>query len=305
MAAATQEKALAKPKRARESYGDLDMLAAALERVSRTAILVAPMVSIDSIPMYHEVSLRVVRIDPRDAREGGDTYNVQGKRGLGKIALAKLSQAARITWDGKKSGRVDDGSDPHYCAYHAVGYWPDWDGRTLIEIDGTRAIDLRDGSDLTAKMNSDHSKGDASKQIRDMRAFILEHAETKAKSRAIRQALTIKTSYTDEELYIQDAGNRLPRAWIVPALIETGHVPESIPHEIRMRLIEKYYDAVLSGAGLAKRALYGGSDPVIAHPGVPIFDVPAVVPAKQTQASEYIDDDTGEVVDDLDPFAGR
>jgi len=232
-----------------------------MKRASQAANLIAPMVSIDHIPDFFEVSLRFIMIDGREMRNGGDCYKVQGGLALGKSALAKLALAARISWDSQKSGRIDDGSDVHYVHFRAVGYWPDFDGRTLLEISGEKRLDLRDGSAMVEKLDAEARRNgkDATARIREMRAFILEHAESRARNRAIRQALALKSSYSEEEL---------KKPFVVPTLTETGRCDDP---EIR----RMYLKAKLEGKGLATRALYGGSDPLLRPGDSEIFEAEA------------------------------
>jgi len=280
----TADTALAKSEQSskvkREVYGDISHLEPAMKRAQTHANLIAPIVALDHIPMFHEVSLRVVSIDPTS-----ETFEVEGGRSLGKTALAKLSQAARISWDSQKSGRRDDGSDPHYCEFKAVGYWPDFSGTNVLEISGTKQLDLRSGSPMVAKLG-----GEKAKQVREMRAFILEHCESKARNRAIRQALAIKNKYTVEEL---------KRPFVVPALIETGRCDDP-------ELKRLYYEKKLEGKGLATKALFQGSDPMLRPGDMDVIDAKVTPVDPPPVGTEYVDEETGEVQSepaDNDPFA--
>jgi len=292
-ALATSEK---KSTLAGQTFSDLELLGEAMRRAAKNANLIAPMVALDHIPIFHEVSLRVVTIDAREMKDGGEVYYMQGAFGLGKTALAKLSMAARIAWDPVLSERLDDGSDPYYCFFRAVGYWPDFDGRTLLPISDHKQLDLRDGSPMLEKLRSESKEAEkAERNIRQMRAFILEHAESKAKNRAIRQALAIKSKYTAEDL---------KRPFVVPALVETGRCDDP---ELRRLYIEKR----LEGKGLATRALFGVGMPAL-KPGdaepieVPAREIPRPTVAKQPPppvGTEYVDEETGEVTEQpQDPF---
>ncbi|MBW2264514.1 MAG: hypothetical protein JRG91_21315 [Deltaproteobacteria bacterium] len=239
----------------REVYGDLPTLEGAMHALASQANLIAPIVALDHIPVFHEVSLRVVSIDP-----ASETFEVQGGRALSKTALAKLSQAARISWDSQKSGRIDDGSDSLYCHFRAVGYWPDFSGTHVLEISGEKQLDLRTGSPMVARLG-----GEDKKQVLEMRAFILEHAESKARNRAIRQALALKSKYTEDEL---------GRPFVVPTLIETGRCDDP-------ELKRLYFEKKLEGKGIATRALYGG-EPMLRSGDMEILEGKAeVIPQKQ------------------------
>ncbi len=276
----------------RQLYGDIQSLEGAMKRLSAQANLIAPIVALDHIPVFHEVSLRVVAIDAAT-----ETFEVEGGSGkaLSKTALAKLSQAARISWDSMKSGRIDDGSDPHYCHFRAVGYWPDFSGTHVLEICGEKQMDLRDGSPMLEKLKAAAEKKHKSPEasIRELRAFILEHAESKARNRAIRQALALKSKYTEQELQ---------RPFIVPTLIETGRCDDP---ELRRLYMEKK----LEGKGIATRALFSGGMPQLRPGDMDVIEVPAKdVTPKQTPppaGTEYHDEKTGEVTSEppaRDPF---
>ncbi len=277
------------------TFSELGPLHEAMQKASKNANLIAPIVAIDQVPVFFEWSLRVVKIDSRSMQKGGEVYHVGGgKNALGKSALAKLAHAARITWDGARSGRLDDASDPHYVHFRAVGYFPDYDGRNLLEISGEKILDLRDGSAMVQKLQAE-SRDSGERRIREMRAFILEHAESKARNRAIRQALSLKSGYTEEEL-------RKP--FVVPALVETGRCEDP---ELRRMYMEKK----LEGAGLATRALYGKETP-LAPADTQVIDVKAEnVKTKPIEEERRppppvedvpYDHDTGDRVDEDDGF---
>lgn len=235
------------------------------------AHLVAPATACDVVPEGCAVALSVVTIDPEN-----DTYDVgMGKRGLSKAALDRLGAAAGISWDATQSRRLDDGRDPHYCVYYAVGTYRHFDGAEQ-QITGTKEMDLRAGSpQLEALEERARAKGkSADAQIREMRLHILAHAETKAKLRATR-SIGIRSSYTREEL---------SRPFVVAKLMFTGHSDDP---EIRHMFAAKRADAMLGGG----RALYG------------VPPVPAALPAARRYVSappvgstRYDDDDEVEAL---------
>ncbi len=135
------------------------------------------------------------------------------KRGLAKSALDRIAMAAGVSWDAAQSRRIDDGRDPRYCAWLAVGRVRSFDGQEII-IQGSKEIDLRDRSPQVealvgryrAKLErweQDGRKGyapkDPSGQIREMRLHILSMCETKARLRAIR-SLGVRTAYSPADL---------------------------------------------------------------------------------------------------------
>lgn len=122
-----------------------------------------------------------------------DTYPVKGegnKVGIGKDALNLISIGMGVQWDPVLSRRLDDGSDPHYCRYLAVGKMRDSDG-TWITIFDEKENDLRDGSQQAKDMTE--------KQLAMQRANIYSLTITKARNRAIR-GRGVKCSYPKDEL---------------------------------------------------------------------------------------------------------
>lgn len=189
--------------------------------------LVAPAPVCGALPEGCSLALAAVQIDAAN-----ETYEIKGggsKRGLSKTALDKIAGAAGVSWDPEKSRRLDDGSDSRYCHYKAVGRVRDFDG-TVRVIQGEVEIDAREGS-------PQGTKG----ELEQVRRWILRHAESKAKNRAIR-SLGVRTSYAPEEL-------RKP--FVVAKVQFTG---ESDDPEIRKMFAAKTADAFLG----SQAALYGG-----------------------------------------------
>lgn len=157
--------------------------------------LVTPATTCAQLPEGCSVAISVVHLDVAT-----DTHDVGfGKRSILKHALMKLAAAAGIRMDPARSGRIDDGSDPYYCHWRAIGAWQHLDG-SVLPIVGDREVDLREGSAQTEKIFAtakDKSKADNT--LREMRSFIMGHAQSKAELRAIRKALGIRT-YTADEL---------------------------------------------------------------------------------------------------------
>lgn len=158
--------------------------------------LVSPATAVSDVPEGCSVSLSKIMVMP------AETYPIPGsnKLGLAKSALDRIAMAAGVHWDPRLSGRVDDGRDPHVCTFVAVGTFSHFDG-SAVTVQGTKHLDLRNRSPMatrileTAKRNGKDGAG----QLRDMRAFLLEHAETRARLRAIR-SMGVRTSYTPDEL---------------------------------------------------------------------------------------------------------
>lgn len=202
--------------------------------------LVSPATSCGSLPEGCEVAISVVGLDVAN-----ETYELAGKRGLGKVALDRIAGAAGVDWDPHLTRRLDDGRDPHYCHFRAVGYVRLFDGATRT-LTGEVEIDARDGSPQIEEIanKAQNARGgprDPGRQILELRKFLLRHAESKAKNRAIR-SLGVRTSYSPEELQ---------RPFAVARLMFTGRTSDA---SLRRVFSERIADAMLGG----QRALYGG-----------------------------------------------
>jgi hypothetical protein len=207
-----------------------------LETFTAQAHLVTPATSCPSLPEGCEVAISLLRVDPDKSKDGpGDVSDVgSGKLSLSGTVLKKIGAAAGVSWDLSQSGRLDDASDPHYCHYRAVGWVRQFDG-SMRCLSGEVEIDMRDGSPqvvaMKARANTEHG---FNAQVRDTRLFILRHAETKAKLRAITD-LGLKRSYTAAELQ---------KPFAVARLMFTGR---SDNPEIARMFAEKIADANLAG----------------------------------------------------------
>jgi hypothetical protein len=205
--------------------------------------LVAPATSCGSLPLGCEVALSGFMIDTEDKH--GEIYAVGGgKFGLSRVALDKIGTALGISWDPKLSGRQDDGSDPNYCAWTAVGHYRHFDGSVQTVI-GSKEMDLRKGSPqlqaLQAKIREPGKTADG--QIREMRLHIVAHAESKARLRAIAN-MGVKRSYTMEEL---------KKPFVIAKLMFTGRTDNP---ELQKVFANKIADSFLGG----RAAAYGGGD---------------------------------------------
>jgi len=244
-----------------------------LRRAQGVAHLVAPATRCDVLPAGCAVVTSALYID-----EANETYPLKGGRGLSKTALNKIAVGLGVSWDPHASCRLDDGSDPHYCHYRAVGYYKSFDGQRQL-ISGEKQLDLRNGSAQLDALEASSKKGDASAQIREMRAFILEHAETKARNRAIRSA-GLKTSYTSAEL-------RKP--FVMARLMFTGQTDDpTLKHAFGMATAQ----AMLGG----QSALYGQAPtPSALQQGGPPPTPPPPLPERKP--GEEYDGETGEFID--------
>lgn len=178
------------------TYHTAQAIDARLAAAQRDYHLVSPFTAVGALPDGCGVQLTLVRVDIEN-----ETYDVgMGKVGLSKSALDRISHGVGISWDPIASRRLDDGRDPHYVHFRAVGRYRASDGQQQIVI-GEKEMDLRVGSpQCEALEERARRKGKtADAQIREMRLHILSHAETKARLRAVR-SMGIRTSYSRAEL---------------------------------------------------------------------------------------------------------
>ena len=216
-----------------------EILAAASEQFH----LVSPASSVGSLPEGCEVATSFVQVD----REN-ETYDVGGgKRGLAKVALDRIASAAGVSWDPIASCRLDDGSDPYYCLFRAVGTMRGFDGAP-VTITGTKEMDLRPRSPQLDAIEARAKEGKSSeKQIREMRLHILGHAESKARLRAIR-SIGLRTSYDDKDL---------KKPFLVARLVFTGRTQDPT--------LEREFALMRAHAMLGSvSAMYGGPAPQLA-----------------------------------------
>lgn len=241
------------------AFRDAEQVTERLQHAAKHYHLVSPATACGMVPEGCSITLSTVLVDVEN-----ETYDVGGKRGLAKSALDKIASAAGISWDARMSGRLDDGSDPHYVLWRAVGTMRHLDG-TIVQLLGTKEMDLRQGSAqleaLYERFEAKHAKWQANGrrgyepkspdgQIREMRLHIVGHAESKARLRAIR-SLGVRSAYKDDEL---------KKPFVVAKMAWTG---QSDDPELRRAFALKQADAMLGG----HRALYGDA-PAAALPPV-------------------------------------
>lgn len=256
------------------AWSDAEDVTAQLARASRVAHLITPTSSVAVLPEGCSVVLSQVVVDA-----DRETYDVgSGKRGLSKTALDRIAAAAGISWDPRECGRIDDGRDPYYCAWRAVGTLKHLDG-TEVTIEGCKEMDLRDGSpqieglyerymdalDRHKRNPRGYAPKDPTGQIREMRLHIMAHAESKARLRAIR-SIGLRTAYELGEL---------DRPFVVARLMFTG---ASDDPAIRAEFARMTAESMLGG----RRMLYGRELPASSRASAPIDVTPrqASIPAQ-------------------------
>lgn len=255
--------------------------------------LCAPVTALDRLPAMHRLSVRVVQVDPAT-----ETYKIPGEKdddpkrkvGLSKVALDKLAAAANIQWVPDKCGRVDDGKDPSYITYRAVGVLRNFDGEQRV-ICAEKTIDLRGrpgapdhemGADtlelirVAEKKNADELANAAKykrqprpprdpwQQIAQARQQAPSYAESKAKNRAIRQALAVPVAMPLDQV---------GKPFVIPALVLN---PDMTDPQVKAAALQNMYGATA--------ALYGGQAAQPARTAAP------------TPAPLDVDPETGELL---------
>jgi hypothetical protein len=87
------------------AYSNAKELAARLRYAQQYAHLISPTTQVAAVPEGFEVTIASVVIDPNE------TYAVEDKRGLSKVALDRIASAAGVSWDSHLSRRLDDEDD--------------------------------------------------------------------------------------------------------------------------------------------------------------------------------------------------
>lgn len=279
-------------------FAEVDALHDALRQLAPRCHLLTPTLNPEMVPEFHEVSVRTITVNP--SRDGGEVYELPGgnrELALTKVALDRIAAAAGISWDPVRSGRLDDGSDPHYCHFRAVGFVRDLDGGRRVLV-GEKVTDLREGNpniftedpqrmarewDTQARRYTDRVKhegfvkGWSQVRLDGAREHILPMTESKAKNRVIR-ALGLRPKYTAEELQ---------KPFVVLGLILTGR---SSDPELERLAKERMLTAAIS----ASRELFGGDPPRSPGPLPPPIEriAPPPVPTEREPGE---DDDVIEI----------
>jgi len=147
--------------------------------------------TVTEVTPWHQVTVSQVQLSP-DPRNGGDVYPQSGKLALTKIALLKLADAAGIRFKSRTQlKRHKDGSFEAYCIAEKQdpdGTWRQYPGSYYWDTP-QRVSDVRD---------PDSRKGQA--ELRMIKTFGAQRAETGAMNRAIRAIIGIKSTYTPAEI---------------------------------------------------------------------------------------------------------
>lgn len=281
------------------AHDDAKRATQALQKLQEIGHLISPAPACGTLPIGTAIAISAVMVDAEN-----ETFPIAGgqgdpKLGIGKVPMYKFASALGINWS-SESRRIDDRSDACYVYFVAVGYVRNFDG-SWMRITGEKVMDLRDGSPQLAgmqdqtesKFRREHDKweangkkgaepkvGDWKSQVRDIRLRILEHAETKAKLRAIR-SLGMRSSYTKAEL---------SKPFFIARLQFTGHSDDPA---IKQMFATRIADAMLGGSQM----LYGRQEPSARNDSAPL---PYVKPPPIDAHGESLNDEDGVSVDDDD-----
>lgn len=250
-----------------KSIHDPAAVTAHLQELASNYHIVTPATRVDAIPAGCGVAISYVTVDPNPRKDGpGEVFEVGGKLGLSGTTLAKIGAAAGVDWDPSQTGRLDDGRDPNYVHYRAVGYVRNFDG-SVRTLTGEVEMDAREGSPQIEEIKTKAANAknwktkkpeprDPRPQILELRKFLIRHAERKAKNRAIAD-MGVKRSYNPSEL---------TKPFAVARLMWTG---ETSDPELRRVFAEKTADAMIGGMS----QLYGRQS------GAPSMQRPVALPA--------------------------
>lgn len=245
------------------SMNDPAAVTAHLTRIYDSHHVVSPTTTIDCLPPGCGVAVNYVLVNPStDASGPGEVYKLADKVGLSGTTISKIAAAAGVGWDPSQSGRLDNGSDPHYVHFRAVGHVRNFDG-SVRPITGEVEIDARDGSPQIDEIKQKSAKKgkDPASQILELRKFLLRHAESKAKNRAVANGLGLKRSYNPDEL---------KKPFAVCRLMFTG---QSDNPEERKMFAEKTADAMIgSMTGMYGKPMPQPAPAPHAQPAQPRFD---------------------------------
>lgn len=215
-----------------------------LREAAKVAHLVTPQTSCGALPVGCSIASCVVWVDP-DTETYGIPSKDSSKRGLDKSALEKIGNAAGLSWDPVLTCRLDDGSDPHYVHFRAVGYVRNFDGTQRTEV-GSVEMDLRDGSQTAIETEERARRANKENtELALMRKFILRHAESKAMNRVVRK-LGVRTSYERHQLE--------QKPFVVTTIMFTGQTQDP---DLKKLFAEKTFEAFHG----ASRMLYAPPAP--------------------------------------------
>lgn len=185
-------------------------------RAEDAAFVLTPLALVDHVKPFHQVSLRVLYINPTVTKEkdrngkeiwkqGPHCYFNSAFMSPGEVGLSKNGLVAILAAGGANpvTVRLDDRSDSNLAEFQAVVYHQDLDG-LWRQYPGNKLVDLRDGSRDAKAMTEG--------RLNMARQFTAENAETKAILRALRPLFGLSQVYKADDL------KRKP--FVVPKLVK-------------------------------------------------------------------------------------
>jgi hypothetical protein len=175
------------------TFENVEAINTRLKWAIENAHLVSPVTAVSRLPEGVGVALSMELLNVER-----DTYGLPGgKRSILKPALERIGRAAGVKWDPEQCySRV---VGPFHVVSRAVGHVMDLSFQSAPII-GEVDMDYGPGSIGEEKVRADaKDKSSADKTLREIRHFLLRHAESRSYLRAIRR-LGIATSYTPAEL---------------------------------------------------------------------------------------------------------
>lgn len=256
-----------------------EQLAEQLTQMSQHYHVLSPAIAVSNLADGYGANLALVRIDSEVTLDkfgngqGPDCYFSKSmhkdvtKRSLNKLGVMKIGDAAGVQWIPGHCRRTDNRQTKNYWSWTYVGTVRTHDGQVKV-IQGSKTVDLRDGSAAALDMRSDD-------QLRKARAMGDELAETKAMLRALRN-LGIRSSYTVDEL---------KKPFLI---VRFSFTPDMSDPDIKKLVTER----AISGVG----SLY--SAPSAELPAAALHEAPPV------GAADDPDDDDGAVTTATSAVAG-
>jgi hypothetical protein len=202
----------------------------------------------------------------------GDAYQIGQGCTLTATALDHIAGEFGVQWHSDLSYRLDDGTSPLLCQFVAVGSYLGPHGQR-IQISGTNTTDLRAGSAQTADYNDS--------QLKQQRKFVYAIAESKARARAFRKAIGLRSMSVEQ----------ITRPWVVFQVRLTGQTEDPATQK-------RFEEHLFLAAATASMSLYG--PPATRHMPMAIArPTPQFAPMPvAAQLAVHVDDDYDD--DDID-----
>ena len=212
--------------------------------------------SLEAISPFHRVNTYAVQLSA--AASDGDVFKTgrvqAGEQwvdafALSKVGLLKLSDAAGVRWDPRQCCRLDNGANPLYVAWQAVGGIRRSDG-SWSWVKGTKEIDLevlREDirEEQARKLDRDRDtpkdpearaaylEAKVNKEWLQRRKHKVALAETGAMNRVLRSLLKVKSQYTAADL---------AKPFIVQQVVLDPTADPAVAQAMKVRVAQDLYD---------------------------------------------------------------